>query len=254
LAEGLAKKLGYQIVGREDIVHEAARSGIKEQKLKEALLKPPGFWDRFKHDRHCYLALVQAALCERVQPDRIIYHGNAGHLLLHDVSHVLCIRLIAPLSFRIKKVQQERPVSDEEAVGLIEKVDQERRDWTRLLYGVDWLDPSLYDLTINLKTLDLEGAVEVAAAAAQRTEFQATEASREAMANLLLASQVKAALASNTDTHSCEVEVRAKDGVVFLHGKIRPESLVETVIQVASQVEGVQRVDRDELDAPDLTV
>lgn len=254
LAEGLAKKLGYGIVGREEIVHEAARFGISEKKLQEALFKPLSFWDRLKHDRRRYLALGQAALCERVQQDGIVYHGNAGHLLLHDVSHLLCIRLIAPLSFRIDMLRKKQGMSSDEAVAYIEKVDRQRREWTKLLYGVDWLDPNLYDLTINLKTLDIDGAVELAASAAQRDEFQATEVSRAAMANLLLVSKVQAALAINEQTASCELEVKAQDGEVFLRGKLRPASLVDAVIEVASGVEGVKRVDREELDAPDYTV
>ena len=82
LAEKLGEKLGYDIVSREDVIREAARFGASEESLQEALLKPPSFWDRFRHERRRYLAFVQAALCERAQKDRIIYHGNAGHLLL----------------------------------------------------------------------------------------------------------------------------------------------------------------------------
>ena len=39
-----------------------------------------------------------------------------------------------------------------------------------------------------------------------------------------------------------------------LRGRIRPEDLVESVIRVSREVEGVREVDRRDLEAPDYTV
>lgn len=254
LAENLAAELGYEVVSREDIILQATAFGAPEEKLKEALLNPPGFWDRFTHERRRYLAFVQAALCEHAQRDRITYHGNAGHLLLRGISHVLCIRIIAPMPFRIRMVMDRRKLGREEALDYIEAADLQRKQWTRFLYGVDWLDPDLYDLTINLRSLDVAGATEVALAAARNPKLETTDASRKAMADLVVASRVAAALAANAETASAEVDVRAKDGVIYLKGRLRLASLVDQVISLAASVDGVREVDRKELDAPDYTV
>lgn len=254
MAEGLAEELSYELVSREDIVREAAAFGAPEESLQKALLTPPGFWDRFKHERRCHLAFVQAALCEHVQKDRVVYHGNAGHLLLRGISHVLCMRIVAPVPIRVKMLMERQGMGPDEAVLFIEKVDRERRDWTRFLYGVDWLDPRLYDLTINLRTFDIAGAIAVAAAAARDRAFEPTVESRQAMAGLVLASRVRAALAANAETCPAEVEVDALQGVVYLKGKLRQASTVDAVIRVASDVAGVQRVDREDLAAPDYSV
>jgi cytidylate kinase len=254
LAQKLGEKLGYEIVSREDVIREAARFGASEESLQEALLKPPSFWDRFKHERRRYLAFVQAALCERAQKDRIIYHGNAGHVLLECLPQVLCIRLIASMPFRVRMVMERQNLDREEAIRYIRKADQQRRDWTRFLYGKNWLDPLLYDLVINLKTLTVESAVEIAAQAVQRPEFQPTDASRKAMADLVLASRVRAALAADERTSSVDITVRANDGVVSLKGRVRPQTLVEPILAVAGATEGVRKIDRRQLDAPDYTV
>lgn len=254
MAEGLAAELGYEMLSREDIVSEATAFGAAEESLQKALLTRPSFWDRFKHERRCHLAFVQAALCEHAQKDRIVYHGNAGHLLLRGVSHVLCIRIVAPESVRIQMLMERQGMGREEAIGFIKKVDRERQAWTRFLYEVDWLDPNLYDLTINLRTLDVGRAVEVAAAAARNPAFEPTEESREAMAGLVLASRVRAALAGNSKTCSAEVEVDAKQGIVYLRGKLRHSSMVDAVISVASDVPGVQGVNREDLAAPEYSV
>jgi cytidylate kinase len=254
LAQKLGEKLGYEIVSREDVIREAARFGASEESLQEALLKPPTFWDRFKHERRRYLTLVQAALCERAQKDRVVYHGNAGHLLICVVPHVLRIRLIASMSFRIGKVMERQHMGRSEAIRYIENADRQRRDWTRFLYGKDWLDPILYDLVINLEAMTVDTAAEVVAAAVQQPEFQSTEASRKAMDDLVLASRVRAALASNEETASVEVKVEADDGVVSLKGRVRPADLVDSVLRVSGEVRGVREVDRRNLEAPDYTV
>jgi cytidylate kinase len=254
LAEGVAANLGYGIVSREDVVHEAAKFGVSEEKLQEAILKPLGILDRLKYERTRFTAFIQTVLCEYAQQDNIVYHGNAGHLLLQGVSHVFCVRLIAPPSYRIRRLMEEKKMDPDEAARHIETVDQQRRAWTLFLYGVDPLDPDLYDLVINLKRIDLECAVELVVASIKRKEFETTEESNREMANLALAARVRAALAANEETASATVEVRAKDGVVFLKGKSRSDAMVAAILDVAGKVEGVREVKRQDLDSPDLLV
>jgi cytidylate kinase len=255
LATQVAETLGYEAVSREDIVAEATDFGVKEEELREALLKPPKLWSRFSHQRNRYLAFVQAALCRRVQEGGVVYHGNAGHLLLPGVSHVICVRLIAPVSFRVQLLHQRTGMGEEEALDHIETVDREREHWTRFLYGVDWLDPTLYDLCINLRTMGLEDAEDLVIRTARSAPFQPTEESRAAMGDLVLASRVRAALAADDRTAGAEeMEVRASGGTIFLRGRLRPASLVDEVLEVVENVEGVAGVDRSNLTAPDYTV
>ena len=254
LAQGLAGRLGYRLVSREDILQSASKYGVSGEKLQEALLKPPGFWERFQHERKRYLCFVQAALCEHAKEDRIIYHGNAGHILLRGISHVLCVRIIAPMAFRIHMLMERENLVREEAIRYIEKMDRQRKDWTLFLYGVDWLDPSLYDLTINLTTLDIEGAVDLVAATAERKEFQSTAESKKAMEDLYLASCVRSALAADHRTASIEVEVEADGDVVYLKGRVRPSSAIDSILEVAGKVEGVREINQKDLGTPDYTV
>ncbi len=254
LAEQVAEQLDYDIVSREEVVHEATRFGGTEEDLRKALLEPPSLLDRFQHERHRYLAFVQAALCNRVQQGRVVYHGNAGHLLLPGVAHVASVRLIAPVEFRVRLLRDRTDMTEPEALDYIRKVDGQRKKWTRFLYGVDWLDPHLYDLCINLRTLEVADALELVIAVSQSPRFQPTAHSLQAMADLVLASRVRAALAEDERTASAEVEVRTSDGVAFLRGRLRPASLVDAVIEVTGAVPGVERVDREDLAAPDYTV
>jgi cytidylate kinase len=254
LAKGLAKKLGYDVITREEIIRGgAAKFGVVEAKLEKALLGPPVFSKDFKQAVKCYLTFYQEALCDRAQNDNLVYLGHAGHLLLRGISSVLRIRLIAPSSYRIRTLVERDGMTDEQAAAHIEQVDAQRRAWTLLLYGVDWLSPNLYDLTINLETMNIDSAVEIASAAVNCPEFAATSQSRKAVKDLLLESRVKAALTVDPATASAEIEVRADStsGTVCLIGKVHPSSLIDEAFRIAGDVDGVTRIDKSQLDGSD---
>jgi len=145
-------------------------------------------------------------------------------------------------------------MNEDEAVAHIEQVGKERRHWTTFLYGVDWPDPNLYDLCIHLRRMAIEDAAELVVKAANSPHFQPTAESRRAMADLVLASRVRAALAADEHTMGAEVTVRADGATVFLRGRLRPASLVDRVLEVVEGVQGVKEVDRADLAAPDYTV
>jgi len=244
LAEGIGKKLGFHIVGREEITRIAARFGVPETKLDKALLDPPIFSEEFKQDRRRYLIFIQNALCEWAQKDNIIYHGNAGHLLLRGIPHMFRIRLIAPLAFRVQTIVEKTNMTTEQATAYIEKIDAQRGAWNLFLYGVDWMNPALYDLTINLENMTLETAVEISVAAVKRPEFAISSESRKKMDDLALTARAKVILASDSATASAEVELEADSeyGIINITSAIRPPEIAELVIEKLQGAPGIADV------------
>ena len=251
LAECLASDLGYRCVDREAIVERAAASGVSQEELLEALLKPPSFLERFKHKRYRYLTLFQAALAEEVKTGKVVYHGNAGHLLLRRASPVLRVRIIAPIEKRLTMLQERRKMDRDAALAYIEKVDRDRKNWTQYLYGVNWEDPALYDLVLNIERFTIEEACEIVAAAArQHGCFKFTEECQAQLEDLALGSRVRADLAINPPTSHLEFEVEAHKGIVSIRGKVTdPEELAE-VKRVGSAVPGVKCLSLDDLALP----
>lgn len=242
LAECLGQALGYRVLSREVLAEAAVRYGVSEADLAAAMRSGPKLRDRFLHDRRLYLAFVQSALCEEAVNDRVVYHGHAGHLLLRGVRHVLRVRLIAPLEYRIKEVERRQGLSSEDAANYVARVDRDREKWTRFLYGVKWQDPALYDLVMNLECLDVGLACSAITTIATQPRFQADEASRKALEELRLASRVRATLAAAPATRHAEVEVSANQGSIAIVGKLRDPTLVEAVVATARAVEGVKQV------------
>jgi cytidylate kinase len=250
LAQCLAKRLNYPILGREVVVDAAARLGVPEETLARKFERSPGLWGRLTSDRRVYVVAVQAALAEHAVEGDLVYHGYAGHLLLKDIRSVLRVRLIAPTAIRVQGVMEKHQLSRDEAVDYIRHVDDDRIRWTKFIYGVDWSDPSLYDMVLNLENASIASACEIVTHAAVQVEYATTPEVRTALKDFVLGCRVRVALAANQQTRGIEVDVRAKDGVVEITGNMPAAGMLthassraeDEIFRTARGVEGVKQV------------
>jgi osmotically-inducible protein OsmY len=111
----------------------------------------------------------------------------------------------------------------------------------RYLFDVDWRDPALYDLVVNLEDMRLETAADVVVYMAQHPEYQPTPASATALNDLTLSSRVEATLA----VHGIEAEVRTDDGVVWVAGVVDSAEVAAEIRRVVLMVRGVKDVITD---------
>jgi osmotically-inducible protein OsmY len=247
LAVCLAGRLGCRCLGREELVQYAAAGGVSEKELLEAMLKSPGLLERLRPKRRLYLTLIQAALAEQAATGELVYHGNAGHLLLQGAGPVLRVRIVAPLEFRLAQARERPGLGPEEAAALIARKEDESRKWTRYLYGAEWGDPILHDLVINLKHVTLEQACEVVAGMAGLECFAFTVERRTIMKDFALASRVRAVLCLDAGTMKLDLNVSCRAGVVQVRGFVGSRRGIREVQRVARAVPGVRRLDLDDL-------
>jgi cytidylate kinase len=215
VAEKVAERLGYECISRDVLLEASDHFHIPEIKLIRAIHDAPSVLDRLKHGKQIFIAYIRSALTSRVAKDNVVYHGLAGHLLLKGVPHVLKVRIMADMNDRIQAEMEREGISEEEARTLLQKDDEERRKWTRSLYGVDPWDSSLYDLVIHISKLTVSDAVDFICQAATKDQFKTTEPYRRKMEDLALACQVKAALVDPF----FEVGVTSEYGNVLIYTK-----------------------------------
>jgi len=245
LAESLAEKLGYRCIDREVIVQKAAVAGVKPERLRETLLEPPSLFDRLiAHHKYVYLSMLQAALANQVKDGKVVYHGYVGHLLLSDAAPVVRIRVIASTELRLKLAQERLGLSSRAAAAQIQKLDQQRKKWTYALYGVDWEDPSLYDMVFNLgRLLNVEEASTIIASMIREHRcFEFTPEQQAALRDFALASDVRAALAMEIPAAKVK-EITAKKDVVSIMMTSDEFEHIDDVRQVARAVPGVASVE-----------
>ncbi len=248
LAQCLASRLGYRCIDRDDVIQRAAVWGVSQEDLRKAIEEPPAFLGQSQHTKYVYLAFIQAALTEEVRQGNAVYHGLAGHLLLGKGPHVLRTRIIAPMEYRIAKVQERMKCNRREAIAYIHKMDEDRRKWTQFLYGVDWGDAGLYDLVLNLEQMTLDESCELIAGAAQMKSFEFTAEAQQAIQDLATGSAVKAMLAMDPATSDLQFDITARSGTVSIKGDIVNPQQAKTISQVAREVAGVKEVHIDQLE------
>jgi cytidylate kinase len=242
LAQCVSEKLGYRCLARVELVEAARRYRVSEEKLSRAISEAPHLWERLTAERARFLACTRATLIREVKDNNVVYHGIAGHFLLKGVPCVLRVRVVANMEFRIAGAMERGALTREDAIQVIRTMDEKRARWAKFLYHVDWSDPSLYDVVINLDQISLTSACDIICTSANLEEYKATPESRKVMNDLVLGSHVRAIIAARKNISDHGVEVEADDGVVTISGTV--DSLVDADrIRVAvRKVPGIKEI------------
>ena len=244
VAERVAQKLGYECISRDIILEASEEFHIPEIKLIRAIHDSPSILSSFSSGKKKYIAYVQAALLNHFRKDNIVYHGLAGHFFIEGISHVFKVRIIADLEDRVRLEMEREGITRKEALHILKKDDEERRKWSRHLYGIDTWDPSLYDLVLHIHKITVHDAVDIICHIVGLENFQATSESKQAMEDLVLTAKVKAALMDAGH----DIHVSAQSGTVYLKAEstiIQESALIQDVEKTVKAIDGVKNVKTD---------
>jgi cytidylate kinase len=88
-------------------------------------------------------------------------------MVLRDMP-ALHVRLVAPLQWRVQRLAQMEAMPLEKARQKVLTEDKRRAEYVRQFYKVDWNDPTLYHLTLNVAELGIETTAYLIVTAARR--------------------------------------------------------------------------------------
>ncbi len=217
IGQKVADQLGLHYVDQELISDAALRYGVLEEKLSSLDESKPSLFERFDAETRRYITVLQTAVFEFAEHDRVVLMGRAGQWLLRGLPHVLRLRVMAPFD-------------------------------RRYLYEVDLRDPSLYDLVVNTDKLSIDAAVEMVAATLERPELVTTPEAQQLVTDRALASRIQVALATNPETRKYRITVEAKNGLVTLEGT----AAMDEAVDVARAVRGVREVKTQQVEVPPI--
>ena len=99
----------------------------------------------------------------------------------------------------------------------------------RSSFGVNWEDPQLYHVVLNTGSVPVDVCVSIVRLLAERPEFQETDETRSVLADKLVESRIRAALA---DAFATPIDIRVEKGKVTLTGTtLGPIPSVEEVVR-----------------------
>lgn len=245
VARRVAERLGYKLYDTDSLEYKAGELGFKPEVI-ELGERPPSFFQRIFSSRPAInLEKLHSVIYELAKQGDAVFLGWGSHMLLRSFDCALHVRIIASKEKRIENLVK-RGLSQEDARRIIEKADHDREAFLKFAFGIDWDDPDLYDIVLNMDKLTTEMAVETVVRLAQSPEIKACslDAMRRIEA-LALQSRVEAALmeAGLAHGHTLSVSVNIPDaGVVEVTGFVEDEKSIGEVEQVLKAVPGVRQI------------
>jgi len=176
LVEYTSEELGYRLVFREDIVERVAQYGVSRDRLERARCRHLGLLPRKDLEWIHYLAYTRAALSKEIRQGNLIYLGDDGRIVLRNFPNVLSVHVIANVEHRIDTFMKrnDHAIRRKKARRFIEKIDDRRSRWGRILYNDGRFDPSEFDLVIDPAVTSIPDACEIIRDAIEQSRFQPT--------------------------------------------------------------------------------
>lgn len=243
IAEGVAKAVGYRLLGPDILPDIAARRAIPAEKLTAALDQTPSAWRPGQSKSWLLrLACIEADVLDRLRQDNIVCWGLAAHLYVLGVSHALKVRLLTEGEKTVDRIAEQRGISPQRARHWLESAKRKRSQWSKTAFGQNEAEPSMYDLAINLGQIDPDEVVRTIAGAVAYRKFQPMTYSLHSLADLALAAEVKTKLL----VLMSDVRVEARDGKVVVTSKAMKrerEKKFAAIKALAGAVKGVDYVE-----------
>ncbi|SDP80083.1 cytidylate kinase family protein [Desulforhopalus singaporensis] len=243
VAEKLANRLNYSCVSREMVITEAAQYfSIDESQLSDAMAEAPSILSSDRPISASNVNFVRFVLLKRIRNMDLVYHGLAGDMLLRGVKKILRVRIFAGTDYRVDAAMAAHGIDHEKAVEMIQELDTKRNKWAQVVLGVEWNDPSLYDISFNLKYMNIDSVVNVLEKLTRCEEFTPDETTTKSLEDLILSSNVWAAITQHKQSWSHLVHVMAEDGRVTVYGDVVSRKLADAICTIAGGADGVKEV------------
>lgn len=246
IAAAVAEKLGARCVSSEVLMEAAKNYNVPETKVSQVFETSPTFWERMTESRRTFLAYIQATLADWAGGDSLVYHGNAGQELLREVPHVLKVRLVYPIPFRVQRIMDQFDQSQEEAERFVQHIDDERTKRMQYMFQADWRDPRRYDLMLRMERIPKDHAEKVILGLAGLPEFQLNDEKRVVFRDFIIKTRVYALMASTVVGRLSLINVTVNEGVVTLEGTLTShEAMIEQIVEEVEKMEGVKAVNNE---------
>ena len=243
-----AQRLGYRLVGREEVHRLAQECDSQFAKACSAFESElqPGFFERMFMREPAYKSLFESLNLELASQGDVVMLGRGAQIVLADFPGVLRVRVVAPMQQRVGNLMQREKVTRAQAVEFLDHHDRLRRNLIESLFHHNLSDWSLYDLVINTARIAPATAVEMVSTAARDLPLPGDpQAALGQMKNQALAKRVESAIkkkVATTPFHEITVTC-PQAGTMVIEGLVTHEGLSEEVAKIASGFPGVTKVD-----------
>lgn len=240
----LTAAMNLAVMRHEVVDHVAGKMHVSTSLINRLREGKAGLIERATTDTERVALYTAEEVYELANKGNVVLRGWGATCLLRPVPHVLTVRITRSFHKRVEWLMNHLETDDRDfAESEIRRSDHAHATRMHQQFGVTWGDPVLYDLVLNTDRLSVHSCVEQIRQLSQRPEFQESEASRQLLANMTLASRVRSALKDNETTQEVNITIEAQKGRVILKGIVVNAHEQAEVEKVASMVSGVVGVE-----------
>lgn len=154
IATAVAGSLKWAYMDHALINRAAREAGVPEVAL--AHIDELGFLgiSPSPEEQRAYLNQVERIIHELADKGEVVIVGCAAQKVLADHPRALHVQVVAPFEVRLARLMAQEAIPESAAIERLLACDKRRAEYLKKHYGVNWLDPALYDLVVNTAKLD----------------------------------------------------------------------------------------------------
>lgn len=236
IGQMVAEQMGYELVDKERILTELTAAGKKWGDLGEELDEVrPNLWEKFDWEYRGFVALIEAAIYAYALKDRLVIMGRGSTFLLKDISHVLKIRVTAPLETRIRRLMNIGLIDRTTAEWLVLKTDRNRAGYIQTNYGKNWEDRANYDLLFDTGEQSYEQILPTVLEALREREKRFTPEGQQKLNGYALAARAKARIITHPGVFIPTLDILYDGQALVLRGVVHNPREYHWVEEMACQ-------------------
>lgn len=251
VAAGLAHEMGLEVVHHELVEqHVADRLETGASAVHLFLEGRSSLWERWKIDAKRLSRFTAEEVLQLAKRGNVVIRGWGAAQLLREVSHIVCVRVCAPMAKRAAVMQERLGISDRQAAEReIERNDNAHSRAIQRQFGEDWQSPLHYDIVLNTGFVPVATCVALVRQLAESPSHMETDASRAVLADKLIEARTRTIL----DAHGSDnpmgggPDVAVMTGTVTLTGVMSETGTLKMAIEKIAAVEGVVKVENNVL-------
>lgn len=248
VAEGLAQQLGLRLLYHEIVDGVAEKMHLPTNAITRFLQGKAGRIESLRADLDSMSLYTAEEVLDIAAKGNVVIRGWGATCLLRPVSHVLCVRICAPMALRVQRIMERVGIQDSKlAETEIERNDAAHAAAMLRRFGISWQDPTHYDLVLNTEHLSVADCIEQIKALLKSASLQETAESRAELLHLTASTHIQSALRMDPKTRGVRISVsehaNGAAGNVVLQGIVIDDAEKRLVENLAARAPGVSGVE-----------
>ncbi len=247
VAQKVAQKIGVEVFDNQKLQSIIAKKTWAKSTAYDFDQRAPGFWDRLRsQEPQLYLDTMEAAVYDIANQGDGVIIGHGSQMLLRDFDCAFHVRLACKFRLRVENLIALQDITSDEAEKLIARYDKNQRSFFTYAFQVDFDEPSLYDLILNLGKMNEETIAKLIVEALDSDDIRSC--SFDALSSMKRMSQERKIhaelLGSNIDVSTIKVTV-SDNGKALITGGTVSKAEKDKIATIVNNVDGISQVDND---------